>query len=201
MLVPLPQVEADVKVHRTKAEEAKAFVDALVLRTPSELTSAQEFLVPLVKWRKDIETKKDAVSKPLNQALRELRALFAPALEAVAAKERELRRKIGEATLKIQRENEAKAKEAMAQVAVGKIAEAQQLTSTIVAPPHVAKVVMIEKPEFEILDANQVPREFCEPDMAKIRQWMEANVRSGVPVEKLSVPGIVFRKTIQTRVG
>ena len=113
---------------------------------------------------RNLEEKRKTITTPLLAAKNATDALFKPTLDAVARIKRHYEQAI--ATYDRERE-EARAAvlaQSAAEIAVGIVP-----TEPIPEPVHVEKTNVRHVWEPEIIDAELVPREFCSPDLKKIR--------------------------------
>jgi hypothetical protein len=186
---------AIVKTQVSKAEQAAT---ALQIKTADDLTVATELLGKIKTVGKMITQKKESITKPLNEALRNARNLFAPLESQYDSAERIVKDKMviyqnaqiaaaAKATAKVEAKVEAgkmsfeKAAEKIEAVTPQK----NVTTNAGAAQFRTVKEVVIE-------DESLVPREYLMLDMVKIRKVAIAGVEiAGVKiVEKQVVAGI-----------
>jgi len=72
------------------------------------------------------------------------------------------------------------------------VPEAPPMPEPVTAPKTSANK-MVERWKFEIINDNQVPREFCAPDLKKIRAYMNYQKETGSTPE---IPGVKFEKFV-----
>lgn len=177
-----------VKTQSTKALQA---AENLKIDSPESFTEALDMGKKIKQVGKMITDRKEEITKPLNESLKSIRALFKPIEEnaqnaeylikgkmieynreqqAIADKERErLAAKVEKGTMKIE-------------TAVRKmddIKAPEQTTRTETARATIKKV-----PKCRITDENLIPREYLVPDMTKIK--------NAVVTQRLTVPGVEF---------
>ena len=58
---------------------------------------------------------------------------------------------------------------------------------------------MVERWDFEVLDANAVPRELCSPDPAKIRAFLASRKAEGYKADQVLVNGLKIISTVQVQ--
>jgi hypothetical protein len=58
---------------------------------------------------------------------------------------------------------------------------------------------MVERWDFEILDANAVPKELCSPDPAKIRAFLASRKAEGYKADQVLVNGLKIISTVQVQ--
>ena len=91
-MVALPQDE--VRVLANKRDMAQAMVEGTVVTDAKTCATAAELLTHVAKQRREIEARRTAMTKPLNEGLRQLNAFFKQFTEPLDEADKELRRKI-----------------------------------------------------------------------------------------------------------
>lgn len=87
----------NVKITKQHVLDAVNVITNLTVETAEDITFASGALRQLVTFKKELKAKKEAITKPMNKALREVRALFKPAEEGIAKCENQLKTKIAAA--------------------------------------------------------------------------------------------------------
>jgi len=183
---------------KTQVSKAEVAATVLQIKTASDLTPATELLGEIKSVGKMITQKKESITKPLNEALRNARAFFVPIETQYLKAEKIVKEKMVEyqnaELAKAQKKTEVIEKK----VEEGKMSfdkAAEKLEAVIpqknvttdagAAQFRTIKDVVIE-------DETKVPREFLVPDMGKIRKVALAGIQiAGVKVvEKQVVAGI-----------
>lgn len=169
------------------------FGAALPVRDESEYADCARELKHIKSLKAEGEAALRSITQPLRLAEQRARDMFRPIIDRLAAAERDRkdallaydddqRRKAAEAQ-RLAREAEAKERDRLAKLAAkaeerGNTARAEEyerqaesVAAPIVAPvrPVVAGITRREEWDFEITDANAIPREYLVPDMARIR--------------------------------
>lgn len=178
---------AVVKQQTTKAHQA---AEALVIANAKDMTSAADMLGKIKTVQKLIKTKKEDITKPLNEALRNVRSLFAPVEESADESERLIKGKMNAYQVeqdRIAREEEAKIQK---QLDAGRIKPETAIRKTeAIAKPQTAVKGERGAVQFRtvrkvvIEDAASLPREYLIPDFVRIRKEALAGVAiAGVKV-------------------
>lgn len=184
---------ATIKSQISKAETA---ANGLQIKVQEDMPAAVELLSKIKIVGKMITQKKESITKPLNEALKNARSFFSPVESDYIRAEKIVKDKMSDFQ-EAELEKAAKKAEAIeAKVAAGKITEekAEQKIEAIAIP--VAKVeaksgVVRFRTDKEVIidDETKIPREYLVLDMVKIRKASLAGVKiPGVSViEKQTV--------------
>ena len=201
-----------------KSEDLLASARSYRIVSPDVAIAAGEDLVAVKTLAKQVEEKRTAITGPINQALREVNALFKPAQEWLAEAERLLKgallafnaeqaRIAGEAQAKADaeaaKEREKLERQAERADAKGRTAEAEELHSRAqaqVAPvvtsaaPKIAGLVGRETWRAEVLDKAALVRHVVEarPDLMALLQVDQAGLNGLARTLKdaLVLPGV-----------
>ena len=65
--------------------------------------------------------------------------------------------------------------------------------------PKSATNRMVERWDFEVVDANAVPRELCSPDERKIRAVLAAKKAEGYKADQIVIAGVKISATVQVQ--
>jgi len=126
------------------------------------------YAASMAKQARDVyrakEEERKTITVPLLAAKNATDAMFKPTLEAIAR----IKRTFEQAIATYDREREAARAAVLAQSAA-EIAVGIVPTKPIPEPVHVDKTSVRHVWEPEIVDADLVPREYCSPDVAKIK--------------------------------
>jgi hypothetical protein len=128
------------------------------IRTSDDLDLAGRVVADLGAEVKALDARRTKITKPLLEAKREVDALFRPALDALEGAVTTIKGRISEYVARRDEETRAAVHE-------GAIVPAMI--------EGVAGVAVTRRVEFEIQDPDAVPREFCSPDIDKIRAALE----------------------------
>lgn len=173
----------------TKAADLK-IVDVKTMGQSVELLSRCNHLLD------QITEEKEKITKPLNEALKEVRTRYAPVespLKDAITLLRAEQSRYQTAEMARQRAEEAKIAERAKKgtikldTAVKKMSEVEKAEEKVVTSAGMVK--FREKPAVKIINANKIPREFLVPDEAKILDALKAgNKVEGCELEIISVP-------------
>lgn len=164
--------------------------ESIVISTPEEYNNAVDIVSKLKSVGKEIREKKESMTKPLNEALKNIRSLFAPVEEQFDNAERVLKNKL--LAYKKQRDAEVAAEEAKiaARVESGtmkletaerKVGAIERVESTTRGKVGEAQIRKIKK--VRITDESLIPRQYLVPDMVAIRR----DALGGKPIEGVEV--------------
>lgn len=192
----LSQELAPIEAQVSKAEAA---ANALQIKTVEDLTVATELLGKIKTVGRMITSKKEGITKPANEALKNVRAFFAPIERQWEAAERIVKDKMVDYQSR-QLAKAAKKTEVIEQkVEAGKMnfekatekIEAVTPQKNVTTDAGAAQFRTVK--EVVIDDETLIPREYLMLDMVKIRKVALAGV--GIPgvrvVEKQTVAGII----------
>jgi hypothetical protein len=198
MLQPDFKTDSDVVAIQPEANKLSTFARTLVIKTADGYNEAASFLKSIKGMLGKIEDARTRVTKPLNEALRQVNAQAKDASAPLQTAENQIKRAMiaysdeqerlrreeqdrAEAAARKERERlEAQARKAEASGKVEKAVALEQRAASVVAPviqreaPKVAGVVTREVWKFSIIDAAAVPREYLMVDETKIRKVVQA---------------------------
>ena len=186
---------APIKTQVSKIEQSAT---ALTIKTADDLTQATEILGQIKQAGKQITEKKEAITKPLNEALKSARAFFAP-IEAIWSNAERI---VKDKMLTYQREQLAiaakKTEVIEKKVEAGKMTfekaaekiEAVTPEKSLASENSAVQFRTVKKVVIE--DESKLPREYLVPDMVKIRKVALAGVEiAGVKVvEEQSIASV-----------
>jgi len=182
--------------HKETAQQALALVNAEIDELDGwTINSAQknDFAAAMlrdVKTRtRQLEKKRKTITTPLNQALREVNALFRAPRERLELAEKLLKTKIAGYLETVQADNNA-ALEAAATAETIEDAETAIAKVQDTKAPAGVSVRYTYRPIVE--DETKIDRQFLAPDMQKITAW--AKKHRGKDGEPLPIAGVVFEK-------
>lgn len=165
-------VREEVRIHQEETDEALDFARGFEIVSAEDLELVEAARAEAKgKW-KELEAKRQTVSKPLNEAIRAHNALFKPVLTALEALG-----KCWDDSLRAYRARcEAERAEA---IAIAHAAEApEEIREAVMiaaeAVPQNQGTMYIDHWVFEIEDESKIPREYLLPDLAKIGQVVKA---------------------------
>lgn len=159
----LARQEADAQL--AEANDWTAKLSTFVIQNDADEANIVGVIQETKSRAKALEAKRTEITKPLNEALRAVNALFKPPKDRFEALERMLKGKVVAYMTAKQAANVA----AIQAAAVAPTPQAAQQT--------LARVQLVEAPQsvsvrhvwkFEVTDPDVVPRELCSPDVNKI---------------------------------
>ena len=183
---------APLKAQVTKVVES---AQEITIKTADDMASAVDILGKVKDIGKKITAQKETITKPLNEALKNARALFKPLEEQWEEAEKVIKYKM----VKYQTLEEAKAEKKLEQI------EARVEAGTLSFDKAVAKMEDLE-PEtkvstedfslkfridkkVEIIDEKLIPREYLVPDMVLIRKEVLAGKEiAGTRIVEVKTP-------------
>lgn len=199
-------MDIQIETEKQQVEKALQVVDALAITTKPEYEKAVEVGTRIKQVAKIITERKEQITKPLNESLKSVRALFKPLEDTLDKAEGELKTKMlafREIERRAEEEARKKAEEEIKKqqelLKKGEINSMEAGKKEIEAKMEVEKL-KVEKTvksdsgakatekfitEYVVVDKTKIPFVFLEPDMVKIKQAF----KDGQPV-----PGVEERK-------
>lgn len=195
-----PDLKADSVVIAIQPEVGKltAFAQNLAIKTAQGYQTAADHLKAIKGLLKQIEDARTRVTKPLNEALRQVNSQAKEASAPLATSELQIKRAMNayaDEQDRIRREEQARADEAARKeqeklqqratraASTGKVEKAAELESQACAvvapvinrePPKVSGITSREVWKFDVTDPSLVPREYLSVDETKIRKVVQA---------------------------
>jgi len=189
-LVPYQGAQKEAIENHDTAKEVLASIKAMEIVDDASFKEAADILKQVKTWTKELEGKRDSVTKPLNAVLTVIRGWFKPTLDTLSQAEASLKHSIAGYELMARAKNEA-AMKAMAEAAQAKDMPGVSLAvSGIVGTPKVAGLNVRKVLKWRVVDASQVPREYLSIDPSKVDAAVTAAKGTITPVP--SIPGIEF---------
>lgn len=143
----------------------------LVIKTPEDYNIAVSVGGHIKKAQKFVTEKKELITKPLNEALKNTRAMFKPFEDQLDQAELDLKRKM----LTFKKEEEAKRVKLEERVERGTMKQetlvnkVQEMT-TKTTSTEIGKSTVVKRTEYVVVDKSKIPLEYLVPDMVAIRQ-------------------------------
>lgn len=196
---------ADVQEIEQYSSNATNLAQQFVIEDASTLATATDMLAELSKYDKQLKSKKEAVTKPLNEALKNYRAMFKPIEEDLAAGKSALKAKMVEYERKVEAERLAKMEKIEARVergtmrpdtAIRKASELDTVDNTVYGDTGKATFTTVKVVEVE--DWSKVPAYIWTHDnvrkaaMVEIRRLALGNKSQGI--EPVEIPGVVVKE-------
>ena len=178
--------EKELSADKAQLTKASNYATSLQVTDLDTYNAAMEEGKRIKEVLKKVETRREEITKPLNDALKSARALFKPIEDGLDEALKTIKGKmVTWHTEASRKEAEEKAKIA-ADLESGKIKKEETAIRKIGEVEHVEKTTATEKAsstmrtvkKWRVIDKTQIPYEFLEPDMVKIK----ASFRAGTPV-------------------
>jgi len=196
----MKQIESkELAVVKTQITKAVAAAQELTIKTEEDAKGATDLLSKIKLVGKLIAEKKEAITKPLMEAIKETRALFAPLEASYTEAERTIKGKMIDYSDMVEEANRKKAEKIESKVEDGKMSFEKGSEKIAALPDAQAKVegnkgqvtFRIQK-DIKVVDKSKIPLEYMEPDLVAIRRAVLAGQE---------VPGIkvVERKGVAAR--
>lgn len=171
----------ELTVVRQQVSKAVTAATDLVIKTSEDMTKATDILSKIKTVGRMIKERKEAITKPLNEALSSARDLFKPIELSQSEAERIIKGKM----LDFQDAEEARVSAAknkvIGQVEAGKIslekgvAKMEKIGEVKnVTQGKVGQVQTRTLTKYRVIDETLVPREYLVPDMGKISEAIKA---------------------------
>lgn len=165
--------------------DAITMIRDLPVTTDEEQEFAAEGLRIVKQWHAELEEKRTAITKPMNQALRGVNDLFRPMKTALEEAEQVVKRRIAGYLEQKRADNDRAVAEAAA--AATSVQAEQALAAVQVAEPP--RGVSIRYQWVAVVeDASLIPREYLTPNMARIVDAVRASDGA------IQIPGVSVRQ-------
>ena len=197
-----------VKVVEKKVENATSQVSEIAITDETSLTAGTEMLANVKKLAKFVTGEKEKITKPMNEALKAARALFAGPEKRLADAESTLKGKIIAYTNEVEKKRkEAEAKIAArvekgtmkAETALGKIADLEVEKKAVHTEAGSAKISVVRKVHFtEVTELSAEDVAFLAKEGYLV--WDEPFARKQA-LAGLKVPGVEVYEDKQVSVG
>lgn len=173
----------EIELVQDQTSRAITAAKGLIIDSDAKMSEATDMLKKIKVVGKLITEKKELITKPLNQALKEARDMFRPFEEECDQAEREVKNKMityqneQERIRKIELqkiENRVEKGTMKVETAVKKIENVQEVTKSVQGQVGAVSTRIIKK--VRITDESLIPREYLIPDLKKIEQVAKAGV-------------------------
>lgn len=174
----------EIAVVKQQATRALAAATNLVIKSEDDMKEATDLLSKIKKVGKMITDRKKEITDPINQALKSARDLFKPIEQSHEEAERMIKSKMltwqSAEDARIRKEQEKVATKVetgkmSTEKAVEKMEQIGEVKTSVQG--KTGSISTREVPKYKITDENLVPREYCSPDMSKIRVALDAGVQ------------------------
>lgn len=204
--------------NRNKTECLEAAKLFPTIASDDDLDRAGEIQTNISKLIKKLETERKAITSPLNEAknkiLAEEKRLVAPLTKELdrlkkitSAYATECARRIEEERRQAELAERRAAEAALAAEDADPFGFNAPTTTPYSAMPipQVSSMPktscnrMVERWDFEVLDANAIPKELCSPDEKKIRAFLASRKAEGYKADQVMVNGLKIFSTVQVQ--
>ena len=163
--------ETAIAEYKPAASDIVARAESMKVRKFEDVMDAADFLLDVKQLGESITTRKEEITRPLNEGLKSARKLFKPLEDQCTTAEATVK----DAVLDFHEKNWKRGKD----------------TDNTVNGLR-GKVTIVERMKVNILDEKAIPPEFCSPDLAKVEHALKAG---------LSVAGAELVKTYSIAAG
>ena len=176
----------ELEVVQNQTSKAIEVARGLIIDSDAKMSEATEILKKIKVVGKMITEKKELITKPINQALKEAREMFRPLENDCSDAEREIKSKMiayqNEVEMKRKKELEKIEKKVESgtmkiETAIKKVDKVQEVPTSVTSGGGSISTRIIKK--VRIIDESIIPREYLVPDMKKI----EAVAKAGVEIQ------------------
>ena len=189
-----PDTERALSTHKALATKDANEAVKLVISSDAEYEKASDMLVRVKGHLREVTTQKKKITDPMNQALKETRALFKPIEDKLEDAKSTISN--GMLAFRAQQRAEAEAKEAELQAAVDSgdmdlddaLTEMPTATQDKTTYGKKGATTVRTIKEIVVEDPKLVPAEYWVLDMTAIRKDALGNAAQGV--EPISIPGV-----------
>ncbi len=185
--------EKELAVVKKEVSAIVAMAEETQVTDDNSMLAAGDVRKKIKAVGKMVKEKKESITSPLNEALKQVRSMFAPieamyeeAENVVSAKMLTYQRDVEEQQRKAEAEALKKLQEAQRKLEEGKITEAQvqkieeKIEQKLEELPQIIKKSADfhtrEIQKFRIINESELPREYLVPDEVKIRKAMMAGI-------------------------
>ena len=199
-LTSLVHIETEEK--KELAKRAASYEDILdelkdfEIKDDDDFEFASDTLKHIKTFYKEIEKKRKAVTDPLNKALTEFRSWYKPSLDLLKEGENILKGRIGEYTLKKDKEREEQMRQIAAASQKGDFDAAHTAAQNIVETPTARGVSSTRLWDYQVTDLSKVPREWLTLDHSKVK----IHIREAGKDKPADIEGIEFFEKVRTSV-
>ena len=159
-------------------EKAMTLADNSRIKVNSQptLDQAKSSLTQVKEIKKIVQEKKDSVVKPLNEALKNTRALFKPIEDKVDVIETYLKGEVLRYNTKLLQEQRKREEEAQSKIEAG--ATFKEATKLVANTEKKIDAIPTRKiKRLKIVDASKIERQFLVPDEQAIKEALLAGIK------------------------
>jgi hypothetical protein len=187
----------EIEAETQDARSTLAVVRGLPIATVADRDLLNDLLVQVRDSTKSLEARRAVILDPLKASLAAVKAFFSPPLDALGDLEVAIRGKVSEAALAARNADNAARDAAKRAALAGDTAAVQAALAKVQARPEgLAGLAVTYSWEAEILDFDQIPREWLAVDWSKVKIYCKDHAkREAIP----AVQGLAFKRAASTR--
>jgi len=136
--------------------------------TPAEIDAAGHFLADYTQQGKDLEKRRVALTKPINDMLNSVNGVFNPTIKALKAATDALRQIMSDAKAAIAAKNRVLVQQQAQLIAASQPHAAAVINSSMAVAPVLEGIKSRDVLKAEIVNPDMVPLPYCSPDIRKI---------------------------------
>jgi hypothetical protein len=199
VVLAVPRVHTLAETRRLEAAELMAELRAspLTVRTDAQAEQVGGMIAELAAEKRELDVAMKAIVKPINEGLKQVKALFKPAIDALDGCERTLRDALG--TYRVAQHTAVLAARDAAMNAI-EAGDTEALHKALAAPdPMTSDSATTTRFNWAVKHVQEwaLPREFLTADLSKLNAYARAT--SGQD-EIEPIPGVIFeRKAVVIR--
>lgn len=192
-VLPVKTVIQAVEEFKPQAEKGFDFANRLIIKSQKDLEIGKLFLQKIGVFKKEVSAKKDSIVKPLNEALKNAKALFAPIENQISETEMKVKGQMLTYNQKVQRELAEKEALAVKAVEAGEITQEKAEVKIERAQAKVEAIPTRKISKLVIFDTNLIPDEYWVIDEVKLRSAALNAKQNGqeIPGAKIVIEEII----------
>lgn len=169
--------EKELSVMKGFVSKLEKQAQSITISSADEHKKAIDLVAVLKETGSKIKNKKESITKPINEALKNIRSMFKPIEDQFESAEEIIKTKLIDYTRKVNEEARKKEQAIANRVEKGtlkvetaerKMGEIEKVEKTTKGEKGEVQIRMIKKVRIE--DETKIPREYLVPDMVKIRK-------------------------------
>lgn len=192
-IVNKAEVQLEAQRESAGAEVALSHIRGLaaMVRSSDDIAAVSPILTRIKDDMKRLKERKERITKPLNEALKEIRDLFRPAEQRLEEAETLLKSSIGAAQKAIYEANRIAQMQTQAALQQGDVRLAAQVAGAIQGTEAPKGMSFRERFTYRVVNAAIIPREFLMPDDKRIKDHVSKHGMA------MPIPGIVVEPEVQ----
>lgn len=177
--VEVEALEKDITPYVAKAQKL------VVIENAKDMEKASEMRAQLKAYEKEVTAKKEAITKPMNAALKAVRSMFSPLEDRIEETLNTINRAMIDYQTEQKRISDAEQEKIAQRIGQGKgklkLETAVEKMKEVDTPDKQVVTAsggteFIDTPCFEVTDVSLLPKEYILPDLVKIRAAMKGGI-------------------------